>query len=374
MSPLRAALRVLSRGGSSQTVASIPQSTPLEVAMRSYPVSTVPSRAWDGDFWKGEVEHFPLNIWSHSSERQVAASLAQVRNLYSPFSGPMTLECNGEVISIAELTRRLPIGKPIDLVLISETETKSDETILNEVLQGRREFQERPSIDQLIEWVAANHELEGSVTRAVDIREFRRSPDAALAVPMPQRERADLSSCVSMVEFLERMDWNTDITLDWLESAHFELDEQDSNPGIIRSKLAHQRVAIRALQQAGFNFPEGPDLDAGLAKFISEVRDIHAATQDVLIPAHNAHQQFVSLHPFMDGNGRLGRLVWMVLLHRCGYPPAMFPRGGRHILMQALYQTQIRDDWALFYRISNEAVWRALYDPTSSSMFFDNHV
>jgi hypothetical protein len=75
----------------------------------------------------------------------------------------------------------------------------------------------------------------------------------------------------------------------------------------------------------------------------------------------------------MDGNGRLARLLWVVLLHRCGYPLSMYPRTSRHILMQAIYQTQVKGRWGLFHRISNEAVWRATYDPVESSAFFDHY-
>ncbi|HEX3608094.1 MAG TPA: Fic family protein [Solirubrobacterales bacterium] len=48
------------------------------------------------------------------------------------------------------------------------------------------------------------------------------------------------------------------------------------------------------------------------------------------------HARFEQIHPFLDGNGRTGRLVLNLLLVRLGYPPAIIYKGDRSRYLNAL--------------------------------------
>jgi Fic family protein len=48
------------------------------------------------------------------------------------------------------------------------------------------------------------------------------------------------------------------------------------------------------------------------------------------------HARFERIHPFLDGNGRAGRLVLNLLLVRLGYPPAIIYKGNRSRYLRAL--------------------------------------
>jgi Fic family protein len=49
-----------------------------------------------------------------------------------------------------------------------------------------------------------------------------------------------------------------------------------------------------------------------------------------------AHHRLVSIHPFLDGNGRTARLVMNLVLLRAGYPPAIIARANRAQYYRAL--------------------------------------
>jgi Fic family protein len=47
------------------------------------------------------------------------------------------------------------------------------------------------------------------------------------------------------------------------------------------------------------------------------INDDHAP-YPVLVKAALAHVQFETIHPFLDGNGRVGRLLIVLMLHDAG--------------------------------------------------------
>jgi hypothetical protein len=55
------------------------------------------------------------------------------------------------------------------------------------------------------------------------------------------------------------------------------------------------------------------------------------------------HARFERIHPFLDGNGRAGRLVLNLLFVRLGIPPAIIYKGDRSRYLDALRQADQGD-------------------------------
>ena len=89
-------------------------------------------------------------------------------------------------------------------------------------------------------------------------------------------------------------------------------------------------------------FPEGmvpitwPLLDAELADWEQQVNSLDG--EDLMFPEAlaEAHCRFEQIHPFLDGNGRTGRLVMNLILVRLGYPPAVIYKRDRAKYLDAL--------------------------------------
>lgn len=77
----------------------------------------------------------------------------------------------------------------------------------------------------------------------------------------------------------------------------------------------------------------------------------HPAVRVVL-----GHFIFVYIHPYMDGNGRMGRFLMNLMLAAGGYPWTVIPVERRNDYMAALEQASVRQDIVPFCRFLGELV------------------
>ena len=145
-------------------------------------------------------------------------------------------------------------------------------------------------------------------------------------------------------------------TMDLTECAIMAIHEtilrgiDDSNAGRYRT------VAVR-LSGSMVTLPNPikvPDLMAGLIEDITTDHELHPVQV-----AAEAHYQLVSIHPFVDGNGRTARLLMNLILLQNGYPPALIRKRDRLRYIQSLEKAQMGGSKEDYFKIIAEAVDRS---------------
>src|SRR3989440_9909363 len=122
------------------------------------------------------------------------------------------------------------------------------------------------------------------------------------------------------------------ITLDTVQRLHaLVMDKIDPQAGELRKV----QVYIRG---APFTPPPARDVPLYLAQWVNWLTSDTALRYDPVTRAAIAHHDFEALHPFTDGNGRVGRLLLNLMLMQDGYPPALVLREWRPRYIQGLHQ------------------------------------
>ncbi|HAE36463.1 MAG: Fic [Candidatus Nomurabacteria bacterium GW2011_GWF2_35_66] len=86
------------------------------------------------------------------------------------------------------------------------------------------------------------------------------------------------------------------------------------------------------------NYVRVPDL----IKLI--VSDLEKINKDIIGISASAHSRFEQIHPFSDGNGRIGRLIMTAMLLRANLAPAIIHQQQKQLYYTYLYKAQTKDD------------------------------
>ena len=79
-------------------------------------------------------------------------------------------------------------------------------------------------------------------------------------------------------------------------------------------------------------------------------------TKDVIALSANVHSNFEQIHPFSDGNGRVGRLLMNVMLLSANFAPAIIRQEQKQLYYTYLYKAQTKEDLSQLEDFLCEAV------------------
>ena len=115
-------------------------------------------------------------------------------------------------------------------------------------------------------------------------------------------------------------------------------------------------VTLRGWRHVPPNYKKIDDLISGLVTFAART-DVAAITRALLV-----HLEFVTVHPFYDGNGRLGRLLMNLVLLSAGYPWVTIRSDERIPFFSSIERAQVEDDTRPFIEFLWHLIRRATAD------------
>lgn len=123
------------------------------------------------------------------------------------------------------------------------------------------------------------------------------------------------------------------------------------------NKGRYRNVAVR-LRGSETILPNALKVPELLEEFINWLQS--DLSDNALKIATDAHFKLVSIHPFVDGNGRTARLLMNLLLMQTGYPAAIVRKEDRNNYINFLEKGQTKGDLTDYYTLMLEAIDRSL--------------
>lgn len=146
----------------------------------------------------------------------------------------------------------------------------------------------------------------------------------------PLREYLEATNHAEAYEFVAALIESRElITLETILSLHRVVMDK-----ILQEKGTFRTVPVY-IRGAMMNPPPAREVETYMHQWLEWVNG-EGLDYEPIIRASIAHHGFEAVHPFLDGNGRVGRLLLNLMLMREGYPPALLLRDWRARYIQAL--------------------------------------
>jgi len=214
-------------------------------------------------------------------------------------------------------------------------------------------------------------QIEGTQSTLDDVLEFELNPRGR---ELPQDVEEVVNYVRAMNYGLERLA-DLPLSLRLIREIHRELltgvRGANRSPGEFRASQNWIGPAGAPLSGASFVPPPVPEMRTALdnlERFLHEEREL-----PVLIHCGLVHSQFETIHPFLDGNGRVGRLLITFLLwyrgvlHRPLLYMSHYLRRHRHEYYDRLMAVRQIGDWEGWIRFFLQGVGQTAEEATSTA-------
>ena len=203
-------------------------------------------------------------------------------------------------------------------------------------------------------------QIEGTQSSLADLLLFE--IDEQPGVPLD--DAREVSRCVAaMSHGLARLRGGFPLSLRLLREVHAVLLDHPRGQGMTPGEFRRSQVWLGGTRpgNAAFVPPPADKLAACLDPFERFLHDDPEPTSP-LVRAALAHVQFETIHPFLDGNGRIGRILIVLQLVADGVLrepmlyPSLFFKAHRALYYELLNDVRVSGDWERWLDFFAEAV------------------
>lgn len=202
--------------------------------------------------------------------------------------------------------------------------------------------------------------IEGNI---LDVGETRQVVEYGLTITgKPLKDQAEAKNLSDALDLLESLAVQTDVSIretDIRQIHQLVLKDIDNDNA---GKYRTVKVEISGSE---FEPPSPESIAAQMEEFaewllkISTVSDQDIGNPDAILFAAVAHTWLVYIHPFIDGNGRVARLLMNLILMRSGYPIAIITKEDRLRYYDALEISQ-SSQLSAFLSLITESIYESL--------------
>jgi len=229
------------------------------------------------------------------------------------------------------------LSETIDELQLKVQDLRSGGKLTPEVLHTLRDYFRVKSIYH-------SNAIEGNL---LTVGETRQVVEFGLTITgQPLKDQAEAKNLSHALDFLEELAANPTISIteNDIRQLHVLVLKgiDDENAGKYREvpvEISGSNYKPPSWESVG---PQMRELGAWL-KTVSVAKPGEFGNREALIYAAVAHTWFVQIHPFVDGNGRVGRLLMNIMLVRHGFPIAIIAKEDRLRYYDALEESQTSD-------------------------------
>jgi Fic family protein len=199
-----------------------------------------------------------------------------------------------------------------------------------------------------LEWTYHSNAIEGNT---LTLRETKVVLEGITVGGKTLREHFEATNHRDAILYVEEVVAKNEPLTEWLIRSLVLKAIDDKEAGRYRQ----ENVVIAGASTTPPDFLHLPAEMANLVRWHEDAAGIHPVER-----AAELHTRFVKIHPFVDGNGRTGRLLLNLELMKAGYPPAIIRKEDRLNYYDALDEACALGDYRAITRLVAEAVERSL--------------
>ena len=197
---------------------------------------------------------------------------------------------------------------------------------------------------------------------SLNLGETRQVVEQGLTITgRPLKDQAEAKNLSEALDLLEKLASQTDTPITEVDIRQIHTlvlkSIDDENAGKYRTvpvEIGGSEFSPPTPEKIG---PEMNEFGQWLSESTSQKIDL--GSNLAIVTAAVAHTWFVTIHPFIDGNGRVARLLMNLILMRAGYPIAVITKDDRFRYYDALEISQA-SDLSAFTSLLSESIAESL--------------